>query len=563
MPDSIKLIVGTEPVKRIAIVSKGRSPSVAVVYATRDGDLEVLDGGKPMRWSDSMFTRYRTRYEVDISDHDLTFRFDKQPLPTQDDIYFFHAEVSVKFRVTSPAEVIRRNVSDAAQLVRGHLLSACRPITRMYSIEEAEAAEAAIHARFRRDTQIYGGITIHAVGARLSLDEAGRAWLQEIQKVRRDEQVRTEQHATDVRDVHRENEIKELRQGGEHNLQDRERIRHSSRPLDGQAIIAMHLERHPHDTIGAAKLAADWEAAQLSERIRQDEQARAVWNSLVENGHVQHTDVQALLDGTLARLTASSETFRTTATVQPPQPQPPASAAIGWDTPLSGPVRAQPAPEPRKPANVLPVYLIVDESPAAAGWVDQLSDAVQDVCTAIAEDARTGSAIRLGVLGFAETVSVRMPLGEVADGQKAEPLLTRGPAGHAGLFRWLAEHVPDEVEDLRAHNSSVRGPLIVLLTAAAAGADDWTAARRQLARRLRRADLIAVGVGEAEADDIAGFASLPELGFVAEDGSDAAITEFSDFLREHVLGCGRAARDGTEAPQALPPTGFRSTEDGV
>ncbi|WP_433383474.1 CHAT domain-containing protein [Actinoplanes sp. CA-142083] len=296
------MIVGSEPVKRVAIVSKGRSPSVAVVYSTRDGDLEVLDGGKPMRWSDSMFTKYRRRYEVDISDHHLTVRFDEQPLPTQDDIYHFHAEISVAFRVTNPAEVVRRNVTDAAALVRGHLLTACRPITRMYSIQEAEEAEAAVHERFRNDALIYGGITIHAVNARLSLDEAGRAWLQEIQQVDRDEQVKTVKHQSSVRDVNRENEISLLRQGGEHTRQDRERLRLAGRAMDTATMIALHLERNPGDTLGAAKMAAELEEAERAERVRKDEQAQELINGLAAAGHLTHTDVQALLDANLRRL---------------------------------------------------------------------------------------------------------------------------------------------------------------------------------------------------------------------------------------------------------------------
>src|SRR5947209_18782126 len=104
MTDRVELIVNEEPVKRVTLApGRGRAPSVAVVYATRDGDLEVLDGGKPMRWSDQMLTKYRTRYEIDISDHHLVFEFkDTTPLPTQDDVYHFHANVSVSFRVTEP-----------------------------------------------------------------------------------------------------------------------------------------------------------------------------------------------------------------------------------------------------------------------------------------------------------------------------------------------------------------------------------------------------------------------------------------------------------------------------
>ena len=562
MPDSVSLIVGSEPVKRIAVVSKGRLPSVAVVYSTRDGDLEVLDGGKPMRWSDSMFTKYRMRYEVDISDHHLSMRFDEQPLPTQDDIYHFHAEVSVSFRVTNPAEVIRRNVTDAVPLVRGHLLGACRPITRMYSIEDAEEAEAALHARFRRDTMIYGGITIYAVSARLSLDEAGRAWLQEIQQAQRDEQVKTARHQTDVCDVNRQNEINLLKQGGVHTIQDRERIRLNGRPLDTATLIAIHLERNPGDTLGAAKMAAELEEAHRNEQVRQDDQAQAVLMSLAENGHVQQSDVQALLDASVDRLAGPAKVIRTTASVQSPQPAAPQRpSAIGWDAPLSGAIATPEGDHgPKPPANVLPVYLLVDESPAAARWTDELSDAVQDLYAAIADRPLITPAIRLSILGFAEKVAERLPLEQVEAGRKPPPFLSRGPADHAELFRRLADHIPGEMNDLRAEHPSVRGPLLILLTASPAPDDDWVVPRRHLASRLRRADVIAVGVGDATAESVAGFASFPDLAFVAEDGSAAAITQFSDFLRHYIISCAEAALAGTESPQLTAPAGYRTAD---
>ena len=552
MPDVIPLIVGSEPVKRVAIVSKGRSPSVAVVYSTRDGDLEVLDGGKPMRWSDSMFTKYRRRYEVDISDHHLTVRFDEQPLPTQEDIYHFHAEIGVAFRVTNPAEVVRRNVTDAAALVRGHLLTACRPITRMYSIQEAEEAEAAIHERFRRDTIIYGGISINAVHARLSLDDAGRAWLQEMQQVDRDEQVKATRHHSSVRDVNRENELSLLRQGGEHTLQDRERLRLAGRTINTATLIAIHLERNPGDTLGAAKMAAELEEAQRNEQIRQDDQAQGIVNALAEAGHLTQTDVQSLLDASVRRLERSADTVvRTTATVQqpaPPEPQP--AAAIGWDAPLTGAVAN--APADAGPANVLPVYLVIDESPATARWIDELSDTAQDLFTAV-----EGLPVQLSVLGFAESVQVRQPLAAAEPGRKLPPMIPRGPADHAELFRWLADTLPGEVTDLRDSHRSVREPLIVLLNASPAGDDGWTEPRRRLLRGLRRADLVAIGVGGADPAQTLGFASYPDLAFVADGDPAEVIVQFSDFLRHHVIACGRAAADGIEAPDVLPPAGYR------
>ncbi|MET7397556.1 hypothetical protein ABZS66_29130 [Dactylosporangium sp. NPDC005572] len=555
MTDPIKLIVHEEPVKRVTLTpGKGRRPSVAVVYATREGDLEVLDGGKPMRWSDQMLTRYRTRYEVDISDHHLSLEFkDSTPLPTQSDVYHFHATVSVSFRVTEPAETIRRNVTDAVPLVHGHLLGICRPITRQYSIEEAEEAEASIHARFRRDTLIQGGITLYAVEVRLSLDEAGRKYLQDIEHARRDDKVKAAQHDTNVNDVGRKHHIEQLQQAGDHVLQARERLAMGDRPLDVQGMIQLHLQRHPNDTEGAMKLLLDFEQKQLEYQEQRDDRWQSILATMAANGMAQPADVAPLLDAAVRHLEGSAGVVRAESTVQrPEEPAPKPPAAIGWrDRPAAPPGPAS------GPANLAPVYLILDESADARPWADSLTDAAQDLFAAVAARPDVSAALRLSVVGFAERVAVRVPISRVAADPAVPPLLHRQTADHGALFQWLLDHVPAEYTALRAEHTSVRPPLLILLSAGAA-AGDWADSRQRLDRALRRSDVIAFGLGGA-VETIARFASEADLAFVPDVGisDETAVKQFGEFLERHVLACGEAARLGSEAPPPAPPRGFR------
>ncbi|GGM27937.1 hypothetical protein ACFFX1_11670 [Dactylosporangium sucinum] len=557
MTDPIKLIVHEEPVKRVTLTpGKGRRPSVAVVYATREGDLEVLDGGKPMRWSDQMLTKYRTRYEVDISDHHLSLEFkDDTPLPTQSDVYHFHATVSASFRVTEPAETIRRNVTDAVPLVHGHLLSICRPITRQYSIEEAEEAEAGIHARFRRDTLIQGGITLYAVEVRLSLDEAGRKYLQDIEQARRDDKVRSAQHDTNVNDVARNEHIKQLQQAGDHLLQERERLAMGNRPLDVQGMIQLHLQRHPNDTEGAMKLLLDFEQKRLEYQEQRDDRWQSILATMAANGMAQPADVAPLLDAAVRHLEGSAGVVRAESTVQQPErPAPKPPAAIGWlDRPAAPP---QPGPA-SGPANLAPVYLVLDESADARPWADALTDAAQDLFAAVAARPDVSAALRLSVVGFAERVAVRVPISRVDAEPEVPPLLHRQTADHAALFRWLLDHVPAEHSALKAEHTSVRPPLLILLSAGAP-AGDWADPRQRLDRALRRSDVIAFGLGGA-VETIAGFASEADLAFVPDAGIDdeTAVRQFGEFLKRHVLACGEAARLGSETPSPAPPRGFR------
>lgn len=559
MSETINLIVGQEPVKRVAMTpGKGRNPSVAVVYATRDGDLEVLDGGKPMRWSDQMFTKYRMRYEIDITDHHLTVEFrDNTALPTQADVYHFHATVSASFRVTDPAQVVRRNVTDAAALVRGHLLGVCRPISRQYSIEEAEEAEAAIHARFRRDTLIHGGITLYAVEARLSLDEAGRKYLQDVEQAARDDRIKAARHVTNVNDVAREGQLDVLKQAGRHMLEERERLVLENQTMDPVAIVRLHLQRNPGDTAGALEMVAKLEAARLESREKETDRWQSFLSTMASEDMLQPADIAPLLNAAIGRMEDSAGVIQATVGRTPAPPQ----RALDWDAPLAG---EPPAPEPDRagggqPANLSPVYVVVDESVSTALCIDDLNTAVEDLYAALRNRPQAAAGVRIAVLGFAEDVVVRVPMGKAGPGPTFPRLTTRGQADHARLFRWLDDFVPGDLETLRAGHSSVRPPTIVLFTSSGAG-DGWEAAHRRLTRRVRHTDLIAFGVGEG-APAAADLASYPELAFVAEDPDmETAIAHFSGFLQRHVVDRGQAAAEGTEIP-APTPTGFRPADE--
>ncbi|GHJ45898.1 hypothetical protein Cs7R123_32400 [Catellatospora sp. TT07R-123] len=170
-PAGVPLILGEASVPVFSLRVPTR-PSTAVVYATPAGDLEVFDSGRPMRPSDLMGGRYSTRYEVDVRKHQavLTAR-----MPSNNVGYDFTASLEVTFQVTEPEQVVRESVGDALIPVRDYLLDKCRSITRQFAVEQVGQAELAINGEVDRNTLIPGGITIHSVRSRLTLDdETGR-----------------------------------------------------------------------------------------------------------------------------------------------------------------------------------------------------------------------------------------------------------------------------------------------------------------------------------------------------------------------------------------------------
>ncbi|PWR13265.1 hypothetical protein DKT68_01305 [Micromonospora acroterricola] len=178
----VPLILSEKPVPRLTSPFAHRA-AAAVVYATDEGDLEVADPRRPTRWTELVLRRYSTRYEVDISAHHVVLDV---TLPAKDDPYHFTAMLAVDLRVTDPAQVVRRGITNAVVPVRDFLLEILRPITRRYPIDQALEAESVIHRHLGRDTLVPGGITLRSVRTRLGVDEQGRRYLREREERRRD-----------------------------------------------------------------------------------------------------------------------------------------------------------------------------------------------------------------------------------------------------------------------------------------------------------------------------------------------------------------------------------------
>ncbi|PWR13393.1 hypothetical protein DKT69_20960 [Micromonospora sicca] len=176
---TIPLILGEAPVPVSSRMAPTYRPSTAIVYATRAGDLKVFDSGRPMRLSDLRGGRYSTRYEVDVRKHQAVLA---ARMPSRDGVYDFMASLEVTFQVTEPEQVVRESIRDALVPVRDHLLDTCRSITRQFAPEQAGEAELAIDRGVDRNTLIRGGITIHSVHSRLTLDDRARQHLADLRQ---------------------------------------------------------------------------------------------------------------------------------------------------------------------------------------------------------------------------------------------------------------------------------------------------------------------------------------------------------------------------------------------
>jgi hypothetical protein len=292
---------------------KSTKPNVAVVYATASGEMAYFDG-RPLRWTEAFYTKYRRRYDVDTGKHRRTVELRSSPLPARGDIYAFEATVDLGFRVTDPVAVVRANVTDALAVVYGYLGNRLRPVTRQFDIEQAAAAEDAINAMFARPVNLPDGITIFECNARLRPDAAARLHQDAKVTAARTFDRRTVEHVTDLQGAQHQGEIDALQQAGRLAMQGRELAAMGNRPIDARKLVMLHLAKHPGDTQTALQLLMQHEQAVLERRDLLDQRSVDMLKYLADRDLIQPGDIDVLRAASSARPQPWPSARRATAT---------------------------------------------------------------------------------------------------------------------------------------------------------------------------------------------------------------------------------------------------------
>jgi uncharacterized protein YegL len=571
MTTSVPLILVDEPVPAMSVRPvRARQPWVAVVYATADGVVDVLGDGRPMTWSGQLFARYRRRYEIDMSDHHHVLKLASAPPPARGDAHRFDADLSVDFRVTDPAEIVRRQIRDGFRVVVDYLVDSCWTITRQFDIEDSPGAEAAVNTFFSEPRALPQGITVLRCQARLAPDEAARRYLTGRREAERAVEHASGQHRAEVYKMRGANQIAEIEQEGRLDREARERQALSGRPLDLQELLRIELERHPDRAPELVERMMQIEAGRREARERDADRSDEFWKLMLDRGLLRPAEIAEMRASLYAppstQVTVQSQVTGwedplplgpspAAAVPGPAIPEPAQNTGPVTSTPVSG-IVMEPA---RLPGSAVPVYVVVDQSSAVADVIDDVNAGLRSLVAALASDP----VVRLAVIGFAEVVGVRSSLDLVHPGLQLPALVPGGPPRYAGVFGELFEAVPRDVADLKAQTAAIMRPVVFFLTAAAPeDADAWPQARAQLLDRQRMPaapHLIASGIGAAPPNVVTEIASSPEYAFVdsASDPGDAARV-FLDYVAQQALACARALSEGQAHTQFPVPRGFRA-----
>jgi uncharacterized protein YegL len=541
---TVPLILSQEPVTRGMLARmKISKPNIAVVYADAFGGVASF-AGRPLSWSQQVLSRYRTRYEVDLSDHRRNAQLDSSPLPSLGDVYFFRSMVDVGFKVTNPEAVVRRNVIDALPVVYNYLIDAFRPVTRQHRISDSAGAEAQLNLLFEAPHELEEGITIYRCTTRLQPDMAAQSYLRSLTEADRTLNLGTAQHEVAKAAAHANAEIAAIQQDARLDAERKELDATAGRPIGIHALIQTH---------------------QAAQRDVNDQRALDLARYMMEQGLIQSVDVELLRRDTLHRVqqvTAPGQRSELTAN--------------SWDAPLpgdAGPILSLPAPQ-AGPASVpgvtrpFPVYLAIDESPADDDYLDTLNKGVKALLFDLARHPEVISAVRLAVLGYAADVQVRMPLNAIVADTFIPPFTPRAGASLAAVLDDLRDRISDDVSRLKDRGLTVGRPTVYLLSAAASRDNTaWDAALRRLINRATfpyAPNILAFGIGAAPPEVIISIAEKPQSrGWVALPGmslSEAA-ESYTAYVRESIINLGRAHVSGRQDTDMPPPQRFRPVGD--
>jgi uncharacterized protein YegL len=218
--------------------------------------------------------------------------------------------------------------------------------------------------------------------------------------------------------------------------------------------------------------------------------------------------------------------------------------------------------------NVLPVYVLADESFSMRRHIDQLNKGLAELHDALLGEPMAAAKVRFSVLGFADDVKQRSRLADLRRETKIPKLSTRGRTDYGRAFADLRRRLPVDVRHLKSEGYRVHRPAVFMLTDGQPTDHTWRDQYELLIDRDRTPgapNIIVCGIGDARPETILEIATSADFAFVAMAGVDigVAIAQFCTALTKSIIDS--APVGGPQPPRLVvqQPTGFSMAIDVV
>lgn len=213
---------------------------------------------------------------------------------------------------------------------------------------------------------------------------------------------------------------------------------------------------------------------------------------------------------------------------------------------------------------ILPIYFVADESGSMTPNIGELNDGLMSLQDALQKESFAAAKVRFSVIGFSDTAHTYMEPADLRSLPAMPTLQARGMTSYAAAFNELTYRLSIDVPALKAQGFAVNRPAVFFLTDGQPNVgDDWQAARSNLLAQHARPNILAFGIGEADAETIREVATNDQYALVAARGQDtgSAITEFVKSLTQSVISSGQDLASGAAELQITRPEGFSLAVD--
>ncbi|MEU4422040.1 VWA domain-containing protein [Actinoplanes sp. NPDC024001] len=224
---------------------------------------------------------------------------------------------------------------------------------------------------------------------------------------------------------------------------------------------------------------------------------------------------------------------------------------------------------PENSGNLLPIYVVADESASMDEHIDDLNDGLARLHEALLAEPMAAAKVRFSILGFSDDVQVRLQLADLRRETALPRLTCRNMTVYARVFEDLRARIPDDVSALKGQGYRVHRPAVFVLTdGQPTDGDAWLAQRDQLVDRQvtpAAPNIIAFGIGNAQPATILRVATQQDYAFVAMSEVDisAAIAKFCSALTKSIVHSGRTLGSAQPSLVVERPQNFTMAIDVV
>jgi uncharacterized protein YegL len=219
--------------------------------------------------------------------------------------------------------------------------------------------------------------------------------------------------------------------------------------------------------------------------------------------------------------------------------------------------------------HLLPVYILADESWSMKASAGELNSGLISLHEALRSEPMVAAKVRLSVLGFSDTVAVRMALADLRSEPRLPQLQIRdGGTSYRAAFEDLLHRIPNDIGTLKAGGYQVHRPAVFFLSDGQPTDGKWSGPHGRLTDRSvtpAAPNIIAFGIGDAQPQAILQVATQHDFAFMSVAGADIgpAIARFFVALTMSVVQSGRSLASASPQLVVERPEGFTMAIDVV